>query len=83
VEIVPSEAIAMPEPVDQEDYYNPQWNVIVAPDPNIGAWVEQTPVLVEGTYELKIGDIFSEQRTASFSVPIQSRASLIGWRPSD
>jgi Tol biopolymer transport system component len=88
VEAVSSEAIVTPEPIDVEDYYDPLRDVIISPDPYLGAWVSSMWT-EQGNriYELNIGDVSSRYRHANFSTPIpesyQYLQTQIGWRPSD
>jgi dipeptidyl aminopeptidase/acylaminoacyl peptidase len=90
VEVVPSEFIVAPEPIDSDEFASniKKNSAMVSPDPNFGAWVSETQAEQgERITELKIGSIPSSDRTAQFSVPIsesyQYSNILIGWRPSD
>lgn len=82
VETIPYAEMVMPEDVEIGDRFaniTPQ-DIILSPDPNLGAWVEEAdtqPMLTIGS--------FWNPRTAYFSVPIadSSLNTLIGWRPTN
>jgi Tol biopolymer transport system component len=91
VEVVPKDQIVQPGPVDSENYYpDPFKDVMIAPDPNIGAWVSSMyqedgkPTI----WVLNIGSTLAESPISNFYVQVPedtqyNRSILIGWRPSD
>jgi YD repeat-containing protein len=86
VEVVPSDEIVEPEPVNPDDIFNARRDVTISPDPNLEAWVTQSQQ-GDNQYQLNFGIPDAWGRTVIFSVPIpegyQYSNILFGWRPSD
>jgi Tol biopolymer transport system component len=82
IEVVPNEEIVMPEEIDIENYYG-STDMIVSPDPNIGARVSTNGSEETGyRHELQFGLVYASSEEL-MSIGLSESHEVYGWRPSD
>jgi dipeptidyl aminopeptidase/acylaminoacyl peptidase len=83
IAVVPDEEIVMPEEIDPEVYWGSGSDLIMSPDPNIGAKVYSEGSEETGyNHEIRIRNIFGSYEEY-IAISLSDSYKVYGWRPSD